>query len=57
MVLVNRILRLQAETGDAAASLVLGTSAATEKMRAEARGVARTMADVLITGEPGVGTA
>ncbi len=56
LVLENRRLRLQAEDGDAAARLLRGTSPASERMRAAARAVARTMADVLITGEPGVGT-
>lgn len=57
LVLENRRLKVQAETGDAAARLLRGTSAASQKMRDDARAVARTMADVLITGEPGVGTA
>ena len=57
LVLTNRRLKLQAETGDAAARLLRGTSAASQKMRNDARAIARTMADVLITGEPGVGTA
>lgn len=57
LVLENRRLRRQAETGDAAARLLRGTSALSQKMRSDARAVARTMADVLITGEPGVGTA
>ncbi|MCB1357998.1 MAG: sigma-54-dependent Fis family transcriptional regulator [Maritimibacter sp.] len=57
LVLENRRLKVQAETGDAAARLLRGTSVASQKMREAARAVARTMADVLITGEPGVGTA
>lgn len=57
LVLENRRLRQLAETGDAAARLLRGASHLSERMRAEARAVARTMADVLITGEPGVGTA
>lgn len=57
LVLENRSLKAQVEAGDAAARLLRGTSALSEKMRADARKVARTMADVLITGEPGVGTA
>lgn len=57
LVLENRRLRRQAEAGDAAARLLRGTSPQSKKMRDEARAVARTMADVLITGEPGVGTA
>ncbi len=57
LVLENRRLKVQAEAGDAAARLLRGTSTASQKMRDDARAVARTMADVLITGEPGVGTA
>lgn len=57
LVLENRSLKAQVEAGDAASRLLRGTSALSEKMRADARAVARTMADVLITGEPGVGTA
>lgn len=57
IVLENRALKRQVETGDAAARLLRGTSKLSEKMRFDARAVARTMADVLITGEPGVGTA
>ncbi|OIP85615.1 MAG: sigma-54-dependent Fis family transcriptional regulator [Rhodobacterales bacterium CG2_30_65_12] len=56
LVLENRRLKQQAEAGDAAVRLLRGTSALSERMRAQARAVARTMADVLITGEPGVGT-
>jgi two-component system C4-dicarboxylate transport response regulator DctD len=57
LVLENRSLKAQVEAGDAAARLLRGASALSERMRADARAVARTMADVLITGEPGVGTA
>ena len=57
LVLENRNLKAQVEAGDAAARLLRGTSALAEKMRNDARTVARTMADVVITGEPGVGTA
>lgn len=57
LVLENRSLREQVEAGDAAARLLRGTSHLSEKMRQDARTIARTMADVLITGEPGVGTA
>lgn len=57
LVLENRSLKAQVEAGDAAARLLRGTSALSEKMRDDARAVARTMADALITGEPGVGTA
>lgn len=57
LVLENRALKRQVEAGDAASRLLRGTSALSQKMRNDARAVARTMADVLITGEPGVGTA
>ncbi|MBV7407850.1 sigma-54 dependent transcriptional regulator [Maritimibacter sp. DP1N21-5] len=57
LVLENRALKAQVQSGDAAARLLRGSSALSQKMRADARAVARTMADVLITGEPGVGTA
>lgn len=57
LVLENRSLKAQVEAGDAAARLLRGTSALSSKMRTDARKVAQTMADVLITGEPGVGTA
>lgn len=53
----NRRLKREAETGDAAARLLRGNSELSRKMRTDARAVARTSADVLITGEPGVGTA
>ncbi len=57
LVLQNRALKAQVQAGDAASRLLRGTSALSQKMRSDARTVARTMADVLITGEPGVGTA
>lgn len=54
LVLENRRLRREVETGDAAARILRGTSAQAHKQRETARAVARTSADVLITGEPGV---
>ncbi|WP_417248533.1 sigma-54-dependent transcriptional regulator [Celeribacter sp.] len=57
LVLENRRLKRQVAQGDAAARLLRGTSPASKKMREEARTLARSAADVLITGEPGVGTA
>jgi two-component system C4-dicarboxylate transport response regulator DctD len=57
LVLENRRLKRQVESGDAAARLLRGTSALSKRLRNEARAVARSAADVLITGEPGVGTA
>jgi len=57
LVLENRRLKRQVEQGDAAARLLRGVSALAKRMREEARAVARSAADVLVTGEPGVGTA
>lgn len=57
LVLENRRLKRQVERGDAAARLLRGNSEQSKRMREEARAVARSAADVLITGEPGVGTA
>lgn len=57
LVLENRRLKRQVEAGDAAARLLRGTSDLSKRLRDEARAVARSAADVLITGKPGVGTA
>lgn len=57
LVMENRRLRRQAEAGDAAARLLRGTSTLARELRAQARIVARSAADVLISGEPGTGTA
>lgn len=57
LVLENRRLKRQVDAGDAAARLLRGTSDLSRRLRDEARAVARSAADVLITGEPGVGTA
>jgi two-component system C4-dicarboxylate transport response regulator DctD len=57
LVLENRRLKRQVEQGDAAARLLRGTSEMSVKMRDAARAVARSASDVLVTGEPGVGTA
>ncbi|MCA0044592.1 sigma-54-dependent transcriptional regulator [Celeribacter litoreus] len=57
LVLENRRLKRQVEQGDAAARLLRGTSEISRKMREAARTVARSGSDVLVTGEPGVGTA
>ncbi|SLN57672.1 C4-dicarboxylate transport transcriptional regulatory protein DctD [Aquimixticola soesokkakensis] len=57
LVLENRRLTRAVEAGDAAARLLRGVSAAAQAMRFEARAVARTAADVLVTGEAGAGTA
>jgi Response regulator containing CheY-like receiver, AAA-type ATPase, and DNA-binding domains len=57
LVLENRRLKRQVEQGDAAARLLRGSSDMSVKMRDAARAVARSASDVLVTGEPGVGTA
>jgi len=55
LVLENRRLRRQAETGDAAARLLMGESTRAGELRNRARIAARTLAWVLISGEPGTG--
>jgi two-component system C4-dicarboxylate transport response regulator DctD len=57
LVLENRRLRRQAEAGDAATRLLFGRSPQAEALRARARAAAKSQAEVLITGEPGTGTA
>ncbi|GAA3872298.1 sigma-54 dependent transcriptional regulator [Celeribacter arenosi] len=57
LVMENRRLKRQVAQGDAAARMLRGTSALSRAMREEARAVARSAADVFVTGEPGVGTA
>lgn len=56
-VLENRRLKAQAETGDAAARMLFGHSTLADEMRRRVRAVARTRAEVLITGPPGSGMA
>lgn len=53
LVLENRMLRKQLQSSDAAARMIYGTSAVSEDLRGRVRAVARTTAEVLITGEPG----
>lgn len=55
MALENRRLKLQLETGDAAARWLFGTSPQAEALRRQARNVARINAEVLVTGAPGAG--
>lgn len=55
LVLENRQLKRQLETGDAAARMLFGTSAQSEELRMNVRAVARTGAEVLISGAPGTG--
>lgn len=55
LVLENRKLKAQLETGDAAARLVFGTSALAEGLRARVRVAAGSGTEVLVTGAPGTG--
>ncbi|MBD3678339.1 MAG: sigma-54-dependent Fis family transcriptional regulator [Rhodobacteraceae bacterium] len=57
LVLENRRLKQQIEQGDAAARLLFGQSRQAEDLRERVRAVARTSAEVLVTGEPGTGTS
>jgi len=57
LVLENRALKQQLETGDAAARMLFGVSAQSEELRKNVRAVARTGAEVLINGAPGTGTS
>lgn len=57
LVLENRALRRQVETGDAAARMIIGGSAASEALRGRLRTLAAADVSVLITGEAGTGTA
>jgi two-component system C4-dicarboxylate transport response regulator DctD len=57
MVLENRRLKLEQAKGDVAARLLRGTSQSAQMVREKVRTFARSAADILITGEPGVGTA
>ncbi|CUK00793.1 C4-dicarboxylate transport transcriptional regulatory protein DctD [Shimia thalassica] len=55
LVLENRRLKAQLETGDPAARMLFGTSGLAEDLRSRVRSVARTRAEVLVSGLPGVG--
>ena len=55
LVLENRRLKRQLETGDPASRLLFGTSPQAEEMRQRVRAVAPTGAEVLVTGAPGSG--
>jgi len=55
LVLENRRLKRQLETGDPASRLLFGTSPQAEEMRRRVRAVAPTGAEVLVTGAPGSG--
>lgn len=56
-VLDARRRKLQIESGDAAERMLFGTSQQAAALRARVRIVARTAAEVLVTGEPGTGTS
>lgn len=55
LVLDNRRMKAQLETGDAAARMLYGQSDLSEALRDRARLAARTGTDVLVTGAPGSG--
>lgn len=57
LVLENRRLRQELAAGDAAARMLFGHSGQAEELRNQVRAVAKTAAEVLITGEPGTGTS
>jgi len=57
LVLENRRLKEELAAGDAAARLLFGHSALAEQLREKVRAVARTSAEVLVTGAPGTGTS
>lgn len=57
IVLENRRLKAQLETGDAASRLLFGTSAKAGELRARVRAVAQSGAEALILGAPGSGTS
>ena len=57
LVLENRRLKDELERGDAASRLLFGHSELAEELRARVRAVARTQAEVLISGAPGSGNA
>jgi two-component system C4-dicarboxylate transport response regulator DctD len=55
-VLEDRRLKLELESGDAAARMLLGDSPLARDLRDRVRTVARAGAEVLVIGEPGTGT-
>ena len=56
LVIENRRLKFELDRGDAAARMLVGVSTMSDALRGRVRAVARTNAEVLITGEPGTGT-
>lgn len=57
LVLENRRLRMQLETGDAVARMLFGNSDHAEDLRTHVRRVAQTQTEVLVTGAPGTGVS
>ena len=55
MVLENRRMKAQLETGDPAARMLFGQSKLAEALRERARAAARAGTDILVTGAPGSG--
>jgi len=55
LVLENRRLKAQLEVGDPAARMIFGVSGLADGLRTRVRSVARTNAEVLVTGARGVG--
>ncbi|PYG34680.1 sigma-54-dependent transcriptional regulator [Pelagimonas varians] len=55
LVLENRLLKAQLETGDPAARLIFGISAKAETLRTRVRAAAQAGTDVLLSGAPGTG--
>ncbi|MGH1413364.1 MAG: sigma-54-dependent transcriptional regulator [Pelagimonas sp.] len=57
MVLENRRLKVQIETGDPAARLIFGISPQADALRIRARAAAQAGTDVLVSGAPGSGVS
>lgn len=57
LVLENRHLKAQLETGDPAARMIFGTSDLAESLRHTVRQAARAGTEVLVTGPPGAGVS
>ncbi|WP_297774114.1 sigma-54 dependent transcriptional regulator [uncultured Roseovarius sp.] len=57
LVLENRRLKAQLETGDPAARMLFGTSQVAEEMRQTVRQAARAGTEILVTGPPGAGVS
>ncbi len=57
LVLENRRLKRQLETGDPAARMLFGTSQPAQDLRKNVRSAARAVADVLVTGPAGAGVS